>query len=720
MFLFLASALAAVAAFADEGMWMPQQIPQIAGELKKAGLQIDPNRLADLTGDPMGAIVSLDFCSASFVSPQGLIVTNHHCGFTALQYNSTPQRDLITTGFLAKTLGDELQGGPGLHIFVTNAIDDVTKDMTGKLTGKMTDIDRSKALERRSKEIVGECEKQPNVRCRVASIFEGSQYVRITQMDIKDVRLVYSPTLGVGDFGGETDNWMWPRHTGDYTFLRAYVGKDGKPADYSKDNVPYQPAHFLKVSTEGVNPGDLVFVAGYPGRTFRYKTGEEISMDQEFTYPTSIKYFTDLTAILNAQGKGHKDIEIKNASRIKGFDNTMKNFTGTLANFKSGDLSASRRKQEADLAAYIAADPKRSAAYSNVLAEISRIDRATQATRERDAVLNWLYRSSPELGQAHTLYRLSVEKTKKDLDRLPGYQERDLPRIKDGIERQQRVIEPSSDRAGLRYFLNEAAKLPATERIKAVDDALASTGVSGTDAQIEKFLDRLYGSTKIQSVEDRRAMASETTAQLKARNDAMLNFAAALLPLREANENRDRATEGAMSRLRPKYFEALKGMRGGVLYPDANSTLRITFGKVIGYKARDAVKYEPQTTLAGVLQKNTGEGEFDSPKNLLDAARAKKTDGYVDPQLGDVPVDFLSTCDTTGGNSGSATMNAKGELCGLLFDGNYEAMGSDYLVNPALTRSIHVDIKYVLWIMDAVDGAQNLLREMSLPVHYEK
>lgn len=593
MFLFLAVALAAVTTFADEGMWMPQQVPQIAGELKKAGLQIDPARLADLTGDPMGAIVSLDFCSASFVSPQGLIVTNHHCGFTALQYNSTPQRDLITNGYLAKSLGEELQGGPGLHIYVTSAIDDVTKEMTARLNSKMSDIDRSKTLERQSKEIVGACEKQPGVRCKVTSIFEGSQYVRITQMDIKDVRLVYAPAIGVGDFGGETDNWMWPRHTGDYSFLRAYVSKDGKAADYSKDNVPYQPKHFLKVSTEGINPGDLVFVAGYPGRTFRYKTAEEISMDQEFTYPTSIRYFTDLTAVLNEQGKGHKEIAIKNASRIKGFDNTMKNYTGTLANLKTGDLTASRRKQEADLAAYIAADPKRKAEYSNILVEISKLDRETQSTRERDAVLTWLYRSSPELTQANTLYRLSVEKARKDLDRLAGYQERDLPRIKETIERQQRVIEPASDRAGLRYFLEEAAKLPPSERIKAVDDALASTGATGTDTQIEKFLDRLYSGTKIQSVEERRAMVTESNAQLKARNDDMLNFAASLLPLRQANEDRERRIDGAMSRLRPKYFEALKGMRGGVLYPDANSTLRLTFGKVTGYKPRDAVKYDP-------------------------------------------------------------------------------------------------------------------------------
>ncbi|HEX7680235.1 MAG TPA: S46 family peptidase, partial [Thermoanaerobaculia bacterium] len=219
--------LAAVSAFGAEGMWMPQQIPSLAAELKKAGLKIDANRFADLTGDPMGAVISLGGCSASFVSPEGLVVTNHHCGFGALQFNSTPQRDLITNGFLAKTREEELPAGPGSRIFVTTNIEDVTARVTGSVPASLSNIDREKAIDRNVKQLVDECEKPGGVRCRVASFFEGAQYLRTTQMEIKDVRLVYAPALGIGDFGGETDNWMWPRHTGDWSFLRAYVGKDG-------------------------------------------------------------------------------------------------------------------------------------------------------------------------------------------------------------------------------------------------------------------------------------------------------------------------------------------------------------------------------------------------------------------------------------------------------------------------------------------------------------
>ena len=704
--------VAATAAFGAEGMWMPQQIPSLAAELKKAGLKIDPQRFADLTGDPMGAVISLGGCSASFVSPEGLVVTNHHCGFGALQFNSTPQRDLITNGFLAKTKDEELPAGPGSRIFVTTNIEDVTARVSGNVPASLSNIDREKAIDRNIKMLVDECEKPGGVRCRVASFFEGSQYLRTTQMEIRDVRLVYAPALGIGDFGGETDNWMWPRHTGDWSFLRAYVGKDGKPADFSKDNVPYHPAHILKVSTESVNPGDFVLVAGYPGRTFRYRTAAEVSNMQDYVYPTTVKYATDLNNILRDLGKNNKAVEIANASRIKGNDNVLKNYTGTLTGFNNFHIVAQRQKREADLAKYIASHPD-AAKYKDVMTQINALQQQSIANEQRDTVLNWIVRSSPMLAQAFTLNRLSIEKAKSaDIDRESGFQQRDWPRITEGVNRAQKSLEPNSDRAGLRYFLNESQKLPAGQRIAPIDEAIAKAG------GVEPFLDQLYANTKIGELSARKAMMDETTAQLAARNDAMLNLAAAITPLSLDIERQQKELGGAMSRLRPMYMDALRASSGGRLYPDANGTLRITFGNVAGYAPRDGVVYTPLTTIGGVLAKNTGSGEFDAPKAELDAIRANKTAGYVDPKLGTVPVDFLSTVDTTGGNSGSPTLNAKGELCGLLFDGTYESLGSDFVVDPDITRSIHVDAVYMLWVMDAVDGAHNLLREMNVPVHY--
>jgi hypothetical protein len=704
----------AASALAGEGMWMPQQIPQVAAEMQKAGIKIDPNRLADLTGDPMGAVIALPGCTASFVSPDGLAVTNHHCGFGAIQYNSNKNRDLITNGFLAKTRDEELPAGPGSRISVTTKIDDVTDRVIGKLDAKIGDVQRAKMIESREKMLVDECEKPGGVRCRVASFFEGSQYLRTTQMEIRDVRLVYAPALGIGDFGGETDNWIWPRHTGDFSYLRAYVGKDGKPADYAKDNVPFHPEHFLKVSNEGMSPGDFVLVAGYPGRTFRYRTAAEVAASAEFTYPTTIRYATDLNNILRAAGKNDKDVDIRNASRVKGNDNTLKNYTGTMDAFRRGGIIQQRQQREAALAAWIEADPARVAKYGSVMTELNKLSADTATTRQRDSVLAWIYRSSPMLTQARSLYRLSLERAKSDLDREAGFQERDWPRIAETVNRADRTIEPGSDRAGLRYFLDESQKLPATQRIAAVDAAIAAAG------GIDKFLDQLYANTKMGSTAERKSMLTMTTAQLDARNDSMLKLVAALRPLEAENETRDLQRAGTAARFRPLYMDALRGMSGGRLYPDANSTLRITFGNILGYTPRDAVSYAPQTTVSGILQKNTFSGDYDAPKAEIEAIQSKKTGGYIDPQLHEVPVDFLSDVDTTGGNSGSPTLNAKGELVGLLFDGNYEALGSDFLFDPPVTRSIHVDAVYMLWVMDAVDGAGNLLREMGIEPKFSK
>src|SRR5688572_7025968 len=304
-------------AVAGEGMWVPQQLPEIAGPLKKAGLKLDPKQLADLTGFPMGAVVSLGGCSASFVSPQGLVVTNHHCVYNSLQHNSTPQRNLLTNGFLARNMTDEIQAAPDARVYVTTGIEDVTPAIIGKLSSKLSDLDRYKAIDRRKKEMIAACEKPGGLRCQVAAFYEGSTYLKMTQMEIRDVRLVYAPAGSVGNFGGEIDNWMWPRHTGDFGFYRAWVAKDGRPADFSRENVPYQPRHWLKISTGDLDTGDLALTVGYPGQTFRYKTAGEVRFEQQQYLPVAIQYRKDLIAILEEQGKNDKNVSMRNATRIR-------------------------------------------------------------------------------------------------------------------------------------------------------------------------------------------------------------------------------------------------------------------------------------------------------------------------------------------------------------------------------------------------------------------
>jgi Peptidase S46 len=690
--------LTAFTAAADEGMWMPQQVPQLAAQLRKAGLQIDPNRLSDLTGDPMNAVISLGNCTASFVSPDGLIVTNHHCAYGSIQANSTPERDLIANGFLAKTREEELPAAPGTKVWVTTAIEDVTAKVREVVRQGMSDADAARAIDKREKWLVAECERPGGVRCRVSSFFEGSQYLRLTQAELTDIRLVYAPSDKVGEFGGEIDNFEWPRHTGDFSFYRAYA-----------NGQPYKPKHWLKVSSEGVSAGDLVIAAGYPGRTFRHRTADEVRNYQEFVYPTGIRYFTDVMRMLEDAAKNDKAVEIKNAARVRTIANSLKNYTSVAEGFTKDRIVEARVAREVKMREAIRTKPEL-AKYATALDDIAKINAEALATRERDAILPWIMgRGSLLVGQATSIVRMANERAKKDIDRAAGYQQRDLERLEQASDRAQRSLDVGTDRAILRYFLTEASKLPANQRIKPIDDAIAAAG------SVDAYVEQLYASTKVASPEERTKMLGETRQQLDARNDAMLKLAAALVSIVDANDAREWAQKGAMARLRPGYFAALRAVEGDVIPPDANSTLRISFGKVEGYGPRDAVWYTPQTTLRGLVAKEKRQEPFANPPALLAAAAdPAKTKPYVDADLADVPVNFLSSCDTTGGSSGSPTLNAKGELVGLAFDGNYESIDADFLFNPALTRSIHVESQYMLWVMDVVDGADHLIREMGL------
>jgi hypothetical protein len=715
-----ATLLAAVVGLrAEQGMWMPQQIPALAARLRALGFAGDPKAFADLTGQPMGAIVSLGGCTASFVSPDGLIVTNHHCATGALQFNSTAQRDLLTDGFLARTRDEELSAGPGSRVFVTTSVKEVTDAITGKLDPKLSDGERSQAIDRRIKERVAACEKS-GLRCSVSSFFEGLKYFEIAQMEIRDVRLVYAPAEGIGVFGGETDNWRWPRHTGDWSFLRAYVGKDGKPATYSKDNVPYKPAHFLKVSPLGANPGDLVFVVGYPGRTMRHRTYAEIKETTEWALPRSVRLAQEQLALIEKLTAGNKELAIKLSGRVQGLNNGLTNTKGVLEGLVKGGALNLKAAQEKELAAWIAATPERKQKYGEVLSDLDALQAAGEKTRERNAVMGNLSSASQFLSASQMLYRLSIQRPKADLEREAGFQERDWNRLREAQDRIQRSLDPTADRAFLRWAMGLAAALPESQRIEPLDKAVGlQAGMAAADADraIDAFLEKLYAGTKMGDRDFRLGLFEKTTADIQATGDSFVRLAAALEPLAESIREDARNRAGAYARLRPRYMQALLAKAGGLVAPDANSTLRVTYGQVRGVDSRDGLFYKPQTGLAGILEKQTGQGDFNAPRKQLDAISAALKDRkspYIDRALKDVPVNFLSTVDTTGGNSGSPTLNARGELVGLLFDGTYESVSSDYLFDQVKTRSIHVDSRYMLWNMTEVDGATNLVKEMGV------
>jgi hypothetical protein len=716
----LGIALFAAGLVAEEGMWMPQQIPEMAAKLRALGFKGDPKAFADLTGQPMGAIVSLGGCTASFVSPDGLIVTNHHCVTGGLQFNSTPNRNLLKNGYLAQTREDELPNGPGSRVFVTTSVTEVTSAITGNIDPKATDRARYDTIDRRIKEAVAACEKSGQ-RCNVASFFDGLKYFQIAQMEIKDVRLVYAPAEGIGVFGGETDNWRWPRHTGDWSFLRAYVGKDGKPAVFSKDNVPFQPKHWLRVSRDGVKSGDLVFVAGYPGRTQRHQTYSEVKETTEWRMPRAIRMAEEQLAILDQLSKQDKALSLKVAQRVQGLNNGLTNQKGMLEGLVKGGSLAKKQVQEKELEAWIAADPVRQKKYGDVLPALRTLQAESEKTREQNSTVMTLATASSYLSAAQTLYRLSVQRPKADIDRESGFQERDWPRIRDAQDRMQRTMDATADRALLRWAMGFAATLPADQRIQPMDRAAklrAGMPKADADRAIDAFLQGLYDGTKLADRDFRLGLAGKSTAELLATKDPFILLASEMELLAEANRESAKNRAGANARLMPRYLEALLAKAGGLVAPDANSTLRVTYGQVKGVDAKDGLYYKPLTTLGGIVQKHTGEGDFDAPKiqlNAIKALRSGKGSPYIDASLGDVPVNFLSTVDTTGGNSGSPTLNAKGEFVGLLFDGTYESVASNFLFDPITTRSIHVDARYMLWNMSEVDGAIRLLQEMSIP-----
>jgi hypothetical protein len=402
-------------------------------------------------------------------------------------------------------------------------------------------------------------------------------------------------------------------------------------------------------------------------------------------------------------------------------NNTLTKQKGVLEGLMQGGGLAKKDEQEKDLEAWIAADPVRQKKYADVLPALRALQAEGQRTRERDATMTSLASASTYLSAAQTLYRLSVQRPKADIDREAGFQERDWPRLRDAQDRIQGTMDVNADRALLGWALGLAAALPDEQRIVALDQAAGlRPGMPRAEAgkAIGAFLQGLFEGTRLGDREFRLGLIEKSTADLLTTKDPFLVFAAAMEPLAEANRQATKNRAGASARLMPRYMEALLAKAGGRVAPDANSTLRVTYGQVKGVDAKDGLYYKPQTTLAGIVQKNTGVGDFDAPKVQLDAIKAlrsgKKTQ-YIDLSLGDVPVDFLSTVDTTGGNSGSPTLNSKGELVGLLFDGTYESVASDLLFDPVTTRSIHVDSRYMLWNMGEVDGAINLLDEMSVP-----
>ena len=623
-----------------EGKWTPQQVLELDPSwLRQLGLQIPAARLWDPRRGTglLAAAVNIGGCSAGFVSETGLILTNHHCLFGMLQEHSTPQRDLMTHGFLARTPEEELPGRT-TRVTVPRRFTDVTRAVLDAVPAGAGDLARWEAIEKKQKEMVAGCEQQPGARCRVAVFDGGVQHVLIESFELSDVRLVYAPPRAIGEYGGEIDNWMWPRHTGDFAVARAY--RDGKP---------YRPEFWFPISRAGVRPGDFVMVLGYPGRTVRSLTAAEMALQRDGWFALRARIYGEWIRLLEEATKDSRDGAIAVAGTLKSLNNVVKNAQGQLAGLARGRIIEKQEQHEKEVSAWAA---QRSEWKAAVEARRELDERA--AARRRAALRDFLLQSIPSgpiaLRHATQLVRLAAERAKPDMEREAEYMERQLPMLKARLERDQKSFFRAADEALLKSWLRHALSLPEDARILSVEARFRS-------GSLDEAVAALYSGTRVTSLEERMKMFGESLDQLRARRDPMIDFTLALEPELRAFDRAQREHEGAVSRLRPAWRRAVMAHAGKPVAPDANGTLRVSFAHVKGYVPREAVEYLPQTTLAGMLEKHTGEDPFDLPKALLDAA------ARTNPAQ--VPLNFLADADTTGGNSGSPTVNGRGELVGL-------------------------------------------------------
>jgi len=691
------------AAFADEGQWQPHQLPQLKSELKRIGITMPAEKLADLGKHPMSAIVSLGGCSASFVSPAGLVVTNHHCAYGAIQRNSTAEKNYIVDGFLAKTRAEELPGGPNTLVYVTEKVENVTERVLKDLNPAMSGRERHALVASRIKALVAECETDKSTRCSVPAFHRGLEYYRIKQLMIRDVRLVYAPSDRIGNFGGDIDNYEWPRQVGDYAFYRAYVGKDGRPADPSPDNVPYQSKDFLVVSAEGLKNGDPILLAGYPGRTSRYKLPSEIRFARDIDFPAKAASITADLSVIASATQGNPAWGVAYASVDKGLNNVLKKTKGLMDGFARKDVAAIKDVQDAEFRAWQKAHAN---GKQNLMTELDAVIAKDMALQRQEAA--WLEATHSDLlKSARTLYRLALERQKPDPQRESGYQERDLSFIKARLTRLEQSYVASVDQARYAAALARYARIDASVRPQGVDALLpAHDALAG-----------LYKGSELSDTAKRLAWIGKSPEALRASNDPFIALAVRLHDAGMALEERRNEIDGNLERVIPQYMAAViawKKSQGKPVYPDANSTLRVTYGTVSPFSPRDGLVKGPFTTVEGILEKETGKDPFIVPASLKEAIQGKRYGVFKDAALGTVPVNFLSSADTTGGNSGSAVMNGKGELVGLNFDSTYESITKDWYFDTAITRAIHVDIRYMLWVMKEVDHADNLLKEMTI------
>ncbi len=694
----------------DEGMFPLSELKNI--DLQKVGLKIQPIDLYNPNGvSLMDAIVRVGGCTGSFISEDGLIITNHHCAFSFVAAISDTAHDYINNGYLAKNRNDEAQA-KGLECKITASYEDVSGRVLQGTQNTNNPLERLDIIAQNVKQITSE-ENIINkgLQCEISEMFTGRTYVLFRYKLLKDVRLVYVPARSIGEYGGEKDNWVWPRHSGDFAILRAYVAPDGSAANYAINNVAYKPIKHLKVNPKGVKENDFVFVLGYPGRTYRHQPASFYKYHEQYM----LKYISNLydwqIEKMEELGIGNRTLQIKYSAKIKSLANVTKNYKGKLQGFKRSKLTDKKYDDEEQLQAYINNDSKLKTQYGNVIPNINNLYDEIIKFAPRNLWFDQIYAVAPVLNIAATInnYKQAYYALKTDSARA-DFKTKQWQRIKNAVYAQTAKYDETFESAALQKMILDAQTFNSQNEIKAITHF---THKIKDNNALQNKITNLYKHTKLKDAAYITALVNSDLEKLFKVNDGIIKFSAELNTELNFYDEQDRKREGQLNQLMAKYVDAKSLFKQKQFIPDANATLRFTYGTVKGYYPNDANYNTPFTTLKGVIEKEDNT-DYELLQIVKDLYANKDFGSLMHPDLNDLPINFLYNLDTTGGNSGSPVMNAWGELIGVNFDRAYTATINDYAWNESYSRSVGCDIRYVLWVIQKVAKANYLINEMGV------
>ena len=701
-------------ATADEGMWLPMLLgQQVYNDMVKKGLKLSKEQLYSLNKASLkdAIVIFGGGCTGEIVSNQGLLFTNHHCGYGVIANASTMEKNYLQNGFYAKNLGEEIPGG-NLSVQFLVRIDDVTKEVMDSLKG----LSLAERASRQSAVLAAINKRMSDtansIETRVNALFKGNQYLAFVYQRYSDVRLVGTPPESIGKFGGDTDNWEWPRHTGDFSIFRVYATKEGKPSRYNANNVPLKPKWHLPVSLKGVKDGDFTMIWGYPGGTNRYESSYGVQLATDVNNPTLVKLRDMRLKYMMEEMKKDPAVKLQLASDYAGIANYWKFFDGETKQLLKYDVYGQKQKQEADFILWASNKPE----YQNIFNDLKMGYDAWRPFALHRVYINEGIMGSPLLAFAGSLQQIENLMTRS------GSSTNDINKAVEAANRSRQNFlkgynKPSDKNiigSVLQMFYND---VPKDQHPDGLFTAIRNEyGPLDQASTFQKYADAVHKATMLLDdakwnsfVRNPDANTLQQDLAYNLANTFLRNYQGKYLPLFQLFSNRN----NDWGRL---YLKGVKEKNPAkVMYPDATFTMRVSYGKVAAYKPRDAVRYDYVTTATGMLEKYVpGDYEFDLPKKAVELIKAKDFGQYKDARTNDLVVGFITTNDITGGNSGSPVINGNGELIGLAFDGNYEALSHKLAFDKDLNRTINVDIRYVLWAIDKLGGAKNLINELTI------